>query len=134
MDGLDILEYAGENYSRVVSGAKWTVAALNYAERFDERNIVDLERHILTDESFVLLAGEATLLVGEKAERVKMEPLKVYNVRAGAWHNIFVSPDARVLVVENADTSKDNTEYLDLATRRVFRKRPAFEEIGRAHV
>jgi len=129
MDGLDILEYEGENYSRLVSGAKWTVAALNYAPRFDEANIVDLERHILTDESFVLLAGEATLLVGEKAERVKMEPLKVYNVRAGAWHNIFVSPDARVLVIENADTSKDNTEYFDLAKRCVFRKRPAFEEV-----
>ena len=129
MNGLDILEYAGEGYRRIVSGAKWTVAALNYAERFDEKNIVDLERHNLTDEAFVLLAGQATLLVGERAERVKMEPLKTYNVRAGAWHNIFVSPDARVLVVENADTSKDNTEYLDLGTRRVFRKRPTFEEV-----
>ena len=49
MNGLDILEYSGENYSRVVSGAKWTVAALNYAGRFDEKNIVDLERHMLTD-------------------------------------------------------------------------------------
>ena len=129
MEGLDILEYAGEDYSRLVSGAKWTVAALNYAPRFDEANIVDLERHLLTDESFVLLAGEATLLVGEEAERVKMDPLKVYNVRAGAWHNIFVSRDARVLVIENADTSKDNTEYFDIARRCVFRKRPAFEEV-----
>ena len=91
MNELDILEYTGEDYSRLVSGAKWTVAALNYAERFDEKNIVDLERHNLTDEAFVLLAGEATLLVGEKPRRVKMEPLKVYNVRAGVWHNIFVS-------------------------------------------
>lgn len=129
MKGLDILEYRGAGYSRLLSGAKWTVAALNYAERFDEKNIVELERHILTDESFVLLAGEATLLVGENADCVKMEPLKTYNVRAGAWHNIFVSRDARVLVVENADTSKDNTDYLDLATRRVFRKSPEFEEV-----
>ncbi|MBQ6136586.1 MAG: MBL fold metallo-hydrolase [Kiritimatiellae bacterium] len=129
MKGLDVLEYSGGGYARVVNGAKWTVAALNYAERFDEKNIVDLERHVLTDEAFVLLAGEATLLVGEKAERIKMEPLKVYNVRAGAWHNIFVSRDARVLVVENADTSKDNTEYRDLKTGNVFRRRPAFEEV-----
>ena len=110
---LDVLEYDGDGYSRVVSGAKWTVAALNYAERFDERSIVALERHNLTDETFVLLSGEATLVVGENAERVRMEPLKFYNVRAGAWHNIFVSRDARVLVAENADTSRDNTEYLD---------------------
>ena len=55
--------------------------------------------------------------------------MKIYNVRAGAWHNIFVSRDARVLVAENADTSKDNTDYLDLKTRRVFRKHPQFEEV-----
>ena len=129
MNGLDVLEYSGEGYSRVVSGAKWTVASLNYADRFDEKNIVDLERHNLTDETFVLLSGEATLLVGENAERVKMEPLKFYNVRAGAWHNIVVAPGSRVLVAENADTSKDNTDYLDLKTRRVFKKLPQFEEV-----
>ena len=129
MNGLDILEYSGDGYSRVVSGAKWTVAALNYAERFDERNIVDLERHNLTDETFVLLSGEATLLVGEEAKRVKMEPLKFYNVRAGVWHNIVVAPGSRVLVAENADTSKDNTDYLDMKTRQVFKKRPSFEEV-----
>lgn len=129
MNGLDIFEYSGDGYSRVVSGSKWTVASLNYASRFDERNIVDLERHNLTDETFVLLSGSATLIVGDDAERILMEPLKIYNVRAGAWHNIVVSPDARVLVVENADTSKDNTEYLDLKTRKVFRKHPSFEEV-----
>ena len=129
MDGLDILEHTGGEYRRLVSNAKWTLASLNYAPRFDERNIVNLERHNLTDETFVLLAGSATLLVGEKAERVKMEPLKFYNVRAGIWHNIFVSKDARVLVAENANTSKDNTDYLDLRTGKVFRKRPTFEEV-----
>ena len=129
MNGLDILEYSGDGYSRVVSGAKWTVAALNYAERFDERNIVDLERHNLTDETFVLLSGEAALLVGEDAGRVKMEPLKFYNVRAGVWHNIVVTPGSRVLIAENADTSKDNTDYLDMKTRRIFKKRPSFEEV-----
>ena len=129
MNGLDILEYSGDGYSRVVSGAKWTVAALNYADRFDERNIVDLERHNQTDETFVLLSGEATLLMGEEAKRVKMEPLKFYNVRAGAWHNIVVTPGSRVLIAENADTSKGNTDYLNLKTRRIFKKRPSFEEV-----
>ena len=129
MDGVDILEHTGGEYRRLVSNAKWTLASLNYAPRFDEKNIVDLERHKLTDETFVLLAGQATLLVGEGAERVKMEPLKPYNVRAGIWHGIFVSKDARVLVAENANTSKDNTDYLDLKTGKLFRKRPTFEEV-----
>jgi mannose-6-phosphate isomerase-like protein (cupin superfamily) len=109
---LEIHEYSGEGFKRMVKGPKWTVAALNHAEIFDEAHFKRLERHNLTDESFVLLAGEATLLVGEKAERVRMLPLKVYNVPAGVWHHIFVSRDARVLVVENSDTSKANTDYL----------------------
>lgn len=129
MKGLDILEHEGTEYRRLVNNAKWTLASLNWAPRFEEKNIVDLERHNLTDEVFVLLQGKATLLMGEKAERVEMEPLKYYNVRAGIWHNIFVSKDARVLVAENANTSKDNTEYLDLATGKVFRKLPEFEEV-----
>ena len=129
MEGLDILEYAGEGYSRVVNNAKWTVASLNWAPRFDEKNIVDLERHHLTDEVFVLLQGKATLLMGKNAERVEMEPLKYYNVRAGIWHNIMVSRDARVLIAENANTSKDNTDYLSLETGKVFKKYPEFEQV-----
>ncbi len=129
MNELDVFDHISEGFARIVSGAKWSVAELCHAPRFDERNIAELERHNVTDETFVLLNGSATLLVGEKARRVKMDPLRIYNVRAGAWHNICVSSDARVLVVENADTSKDNTEYLDLETGRVFAKHPSFEEV-----
>ena len=53
MNGLDMLEYSGDGYSRVVNGAKWTVASLNYAARFDERNIAELERHIYLDLFFL---------------------------------------------------------------------------------
>ena len=129
MNGVDEYEYRGDGYARQVNGAKWTLAALNYADRFDEKNIVDLERHNLTDETFVLLEGEATLLVGDKAERVPMVPLRYYNVRAGIWHNIIVKPGTRCLVAENANTSKDNTDYLGIATGKVFKKRPTFEEV-----
>lgn len=129
MDGLDILEHNGTEYRRLVNNAKWTLASLNWAPRFDENNLCELERHNLTEETFVLLQGKATLVVGEMAERIEMQPLKYYNVRAGIWHHILVSEDARVLVAENADTSKDNTEYLSLATGEVYRKYPEFEEI-----
>ena len=129
MKGLDILEHSGIEYRRLVNNAKWTLASLNWAPRFAESNLCELERHNLTDETFVLLQGSATLIVGEKAERIDMQPLKYYNVRAGIWHHILVSEDARVLVAENANTSKDNTEYLSLATGEVFRKYPEFEEV-----
>ena len=114
MEGLDVVEYAGEGYKRLVDGPKWTLATLNYAARFDEANFCKVERHLLTDETFVLLTGEATLIVGEKLERVQMEPLKYYNVKAGVWHHIFVTPGTRVLVAENSDTAQDNSEYKEI--------------------
>ena len=129
MNGLDIIEYGGEGYKRLVNGAKWTLATLNHAERFNEANFAHLERHNLTDETFVLLSGEATLLIGAEAARVRMEPLKYYNVRAGIWHHIFVAPGTRVLVAENADTSLANSDYLDIRTGKVYQRRPAFEEV-----
>lgn len=129
MKGLDILEHDGTEYRRLVSNARWTLASLNWAPRFDEKNLIEMERHNLTDEVFVLLKGKATLLVGEQACRVEMVPLKYYNIRAGIWHHIIVSEDARVLVAENADTSKDNTEYLSVETGEIYRKYPEFEEI-----
>ena len=118
---LEILDYSGEGYRRVVDGPKWTLAALNYAARFDEANITYLERHNLTDETFVLLDGEATLLVGENAERVPLKPLKFHNVKAGAWHNVIVKPGTHLLIAENSDTAVANSDYLDLATRRVYK-------------
>ena len=129
MNGLDIIEYGGDGYRRLVNGAKWTLATLNYAARFDEANFAQLERHNLTDETFVLLTGEATLLIGAEAKRVPLEPLKYYNVRAGIWHHIFVTPETRVLISENADTSVSNSDYLDIRTGKVFHRRPAFEEV-----
>lgn len=113
MEGLEVLKSPGEGYNRVVSNDKWTVAFLDFAEIVDEGNFRRLERHLLTDEVFVLLSGDAVLVVGEACERVAMEPGKVYNVKAGVWHHILMKPGARVLIAENSDTSPVNTEYAE---------------------
>lgn len=111
-NGIEICEYTGEGFSKVICYQSWRVAIINYAERFDRENINRLERHLLTDEVFVLLSGEATL-VGEQQE-LAMEPGKLYNVKAGEWHNIYVSRDAKVLIVENVETGPDNSEYKEI--------------------
>ena len=79
---------------------------LRYCERFSR--VDELERHLKTDEIFVLLEGKATLYTDK--EEVEMVVGSVYNVPVGVWHHIVVSEDASVLIVENADTAKDNTE------------------------
>ena len=108
-DGIEILDYEGEGYSTVMRYDSWRVAIINPSERFEEKNLDKLERHLLTDEVFVLLEGEAIL--ASETTRYQMEKHKIYNVRKGAWHAISLSKDAKVLIVENSETGKENSEY-----------------------
>lgn len=108
-DGIEILDYEGEGFSVVMRYDAWRVAMINCSERFEEKNINRLERHLLTDEVFVLLEGEAIL--ASDTCKYQMEKYKIYNVRKGAWHAIALSKDAKVLIVENTETGKDNSEY-----------------------
>lgn len=114
IQGLDCYDYKGEGYQPQMVCDGWRVAYLNAAPRFTPEGMTRLERHMETDEVFVLLSGEATLYIGRPAEQVKMVQGAFYNVRRATWHGIIVSPDARVLIVENDSTSRDNSEYCEL--------------------
>ncbi len=105
---MQIFDYNGEDFSAVMKYEGWKIGFLRYSERFSAFRV--LERHNLTDEAFVLLAGSATLY--EDRTPTVMEPCKVYNIPKGVWHHIVVSEDATVLVIENSNTSKDNTERI----------------------
>ena len=110
---IEIFEFDGDNYSKLTSFESWRVAMINYGNRVEKENLYRMERHMLTDEVFVLLDGEATLIVGDE-KQVPMEKNKIYNIPKAAWHAIFVSRDAKVLIVENENTGVENTEYRPL--------------------
>ncbi len=114
MEELEIIRYDEDGYKAMVFFENWRVAFLRYAEHFDKAGVKKLERHLLTDEVFVLLTGEASLIIGEEKKMVHMEKCKIYNVKKAVWHAIYVSKDAQVLIVENADTGKQNTEYREI--------------------
>jgi mannose-6-phosphate isomerase-like protein (cupin superfamily) len=109
---LEIYEYTGEGYERTMNFQEWRVALANFGDSFDREKFCKIERHMLTDEVFVLLTGKATLIIGKDLKQVEMEPGKIYNVKAAIWHACWMSKDAKILIVENHNTSKDNTEYL----------------------
>lgn len=111
---LEIYDYQGEGYRSVMSYGAWRVAFLNPADCL--REVHKLERHMESDEVFLLLRGDAILFIGEEMQQVRMEKHKVYNVTAGTWHAVCVSPDARVFIVENADVSQSNSEYIHFTT------------------
>ena len=105
---MDIVEFKGEDFKVMVKSDGWKIGFLRYSERFADFGV--LERHLQTEESFILLEGSATLY--ENYEPCEMETCKVYTIGRGVWHHIVVSEDATVLVVENADTSLQNTERI----------------------
>ena len=96
------------------NGDGWRVGLICFAEQFTKEGMTYLERHNLTDEIFMLLSGEATLVLDAPNAPVKMEKGIAYNIEQGEWHNIILEKDAVVAVVENKSTSRENTEYKDL--------------------
>ena len=107
---IDIKDFCGEGYAPLVAYNGWRVAMVNYCERLREENIIRVERHLKTDEVFILLSGEAVLHIGKELKRYRLEAGKIYNVKCGEWHCITMKPGAKVAIVENDDTSNVNTE------------------------
>ena len=119
---LHIHRHDGPSYKPLVDFEAWRVAILNFSPDLLPENLTRMQRHDETDEVFVLLEGRCILFVGDGLEtvtRIHAEPLvsgKVYNVRKGVWHTHSLSEDAKVLVVENRDTTYDNSPFTALST------------------
>lgn len=111
-DGLEIKEFNGRGYKRSHVFKTWCVAFLTQDDEYTHNTYI--ERHLESDEVFVLLKGKATLYIGKDREPVEMELCKIYNVTAGTWHSIECDEEASVLIAENSDTVKENSEYLYL--------------------
>lgn len=111
---IEIKEYTGEGFKPQVDFGTWRVAIANYKPGWAKGAQTYIERHMQTDEVFVLLEGEVSLLIGREMQEVKLEPGKICNVKAGTWHQLQMSENGKVLIVENLDTSRANSEYLDI--------------------
>jgi hypothetical protein len=118
---IEIRGYHGEGYQPLIDFGEWRVAFLRYLEDIQPDLINSMERHTKIDEVFVLLNGRGALIIGGNDAEVdcicsqRMEFGKVYNIKRLAWHTILLSHDATVLLVENRDTSKYNSEYASLS-------------------
>ncbi len=89
----------------------WKVAFITSAEQYGDLKVI--KRHTQTDETFVLIKGKATLYTADDDEALQITELeseKLYIVKKNTWHHLKVSEDALLFVVENSNTSKDNTE------------------------
>ena len=113
--GVEMIRFPKEDYMPLKDYGEWRVAVLKACENTRLEKISWMQKHLLTDEVFVLLDGHCTLLLagnGELPETVKtiaMEPHKIYNIKSGYWHNHILDEKGEVLIVENRDTTDDNS-------------------------
>jgi hypothetical protein len=117
---LEIRHYSGEGYKPLIDFGAWRVAVLRYLDELQPDRIDAVERHNETDEVFVLLQGQAVLFMGTGDRQIEtifpqvMQPGVFYNVKQSAWHTVALSRDATILLVENCDTGRENSDYAPL--------------------
>ena len=124
---MEILNYSfdGEGMQRVFENEKWTVGIKNWKPANDITGLDCLERHNLTDELFVLIAGSCTLIYGNEVDgkleigAVEMEPNKVYNIPATLWHNTITRKDTKMILIEDSNTSMDNSDIIALSAEQI---------------
>jgi hypothetical protein len=121
---LEIRSYEGEGYKALVDHGSWRVAILRFENGLLPGQQSSMERHMETDEVFVLTKGEGTLVLGGNGNEVgtlalqQMEMGKIYNIKRCAWHTVSLSRDASVVIMENRDTTDRNSEYTNLTAEQ----------------
>ena len=118
-------EYTGLGMSRVFETEEWTVGIKNWKPASDRSGIDCLERHNLTDELFVLLEGKCDLLFANEEngelvfDKQPMEFGKVYNIPATLWHNAVMEKGTKMVLIENASTSPENSDVVTLSAEQI---------------
>ncbi|MFV0240052.1 MAG: cupin [Lacrimispora sphenoides] len=126
---IAVYEYGGEGMQRVFENEKWTVGIKNWKPANDVTGIDCLERHNKTDELFVLVEGACTLAYANESEKglefgvVNMQPNKVYNIPATLWHNTITQKDTKMILIEDSNTSMNNSDILELDEEQIAKIR-----------
>lgn len=122
---IEVIDFPSKDYEPLVDYEGWRVAVLASCENTTLPKIKTMQKHEFTDEVFVLIRGNATLITagnGESPEDMdvqKLEQRKVYNVKKGFWHNHVLDKDGIVLIVENKDTNDENSPIMDLTEEQL---------------
>ncbi len=116
---VEIKDYTGEGYKPVVDFNCWRVAYIHSSVNMKKSDLEKFERHLETDEIFVLLNGSAVLLTAGKGKKpsdkiteLKMKKGVVYNVKKSVWHSVLLKKNTKILIVENKNTTTKNSEYV----------------------
>lgn len=121
----EIFSHEAEGIQCVFDNRKWVVCIKNWKPNNDVEQIQYLEIHHETDEQFILVEGKALLLAASRNESgfdiqvIPMERGKVYNVPQDTWFNTITQKDTKLVYVQDAGTTGENSEYQDMTSEEL---------------
>ncbi len=132
---IEVSSYQGEGYLPMIDYETWRVAILRYCEELEVQNLATMQKHVETDEVFVLLEGNCVLFTGGnetsigEIAAIAMEPLQLYNVKKGTWHTHTLDHAATVLIVENRDTNATNSPTDRLTSAQIEQLQEFYQKV-----
>lgn len=132
---IEVIDFPAEDYMPLKDYDGWRVAVLRHCENTNMEKIRWMQKHMETDEVFVLLDGRCTLILAENGDTpsanykmIEMEPHRLYNIKRGFWHNHVLDDKGEVLIVENRDTTDDNSPTYHMNQDEIAAFQRAFRE------
>lgn len=122
---IECRKYTEPGYAPVIDFETWRVAVLNDCEELEVPYLKTMQKHLLSDEVFVLLKGKVTLFSAGNGKEVgniqavTLEPYKCYNVKQGVWHTHTLEKGSSVLIVENQNTCDANSPTAVLTQEQI---------------
>jgi hypothetical protein len=131
MQGIYTREHDGEGLKRVYENGAWMVGLKNYKPANDALLFTEVERHVQTDELFLLLAGSCVLLslfeengaLRFEAQAMKIGALSV--IPRGLWHTTVTKPGTRLALIEDPETGAANSSVRVLSSAELEHARKA---------
>jgi len=117
---VEIGEYFGDGFQPVLNFSGWRVAMKRFADSTHPTHFHSVDRHNETNEVFILTEGQAEMLLMEGVEEpaafylFPMQLNVAYNVQQSAWHHVFMTPDAHIIVFERSNTTLANSNQFEL--------------------
>ena len=117
---VEIGEYFGVGFQPVLNFSGWRVAMKRYGDGTQPAKFHSVDRHNETNEVFVLTEGKAEMLLMEGSNvpgtfhLFPMELNVAYSVQQSAWHHVFMSEDAHIIVFERSNTARENSDQFEL--------------------
>lgn len=116
MPGIS-LDRAG--FEKLHSFGSWRIMTSTISQQ--ERPTV-IQKHNCTDEVFILLKGKGFVLLGECQNNLEACPMEAgngYVVPKGVWHAHILEAGSQLLIVENEDTSLDNSPIVRMQPEQI---------------